>query len=398
MEDDNAADVTSPDASADPGSESTSDPSDLQSIADAFDAQALEEAGADPSTEAGHDGGEGVAPPATTDPLDLFIHQNYKGDRNAFLTSQFESRAEAKRLAEEVKELRSRISPSPTRDTEADIKARLEQDARVQAINRSITSTDRKIENIKTSQLKLAEEAATLNNEIAKLEGQLAHADEIERPKILHELTRRQSKFEGVGTRWDSNNERLADLDERRSDKLDALEHAQAAVRDSVANEERAVKENRRFQQRTRESFVDAFSTHAKQYGLEPKTKAFNFMRESIRTQVRDYLDSVDDDITEIIDPPGMHTAVGKLMAAAADAGLVRRSNGKQPEPLRPTPRPVITPRRPITTPTDAARPASAPRSARTTADLMSDPDYIRRRADGIVSAAQRAAGRKSLA
>lgn len=394
---DDEAVVGGDDAAADPaGAEGTSDaPVDLQSIADDFDAQALADGDATPAgTEDGQGDGKGGNQPASTDPLDVFIQHNYNGDRNAMVNGIFESRAEAKRLAEENKELRSRLAPPPpARDVNAEVKSRFDNDPEVLAIDQEIKSTEARYKEIQVAQSKLGEEATTLSADINRLQGQLVHADDIERPKLLHDLGLKQNRLTAIEVKFENNNHALEGLQDRYKDKQRELQRQERRIRSEVESELTSESVTRRLTIQTRESFISSFDEAAKGYvspdgtPLKPGTKAFNFMRESIRTQLRDFLDTQGDD-ADALDAAGISSAVSRLMAAAAESGYIRRakSGGPAKPSTRITPRPTLIPRRPPVTTTDAARPpGTAP--ARATDDNFSNPDFIRRRADHILKA-----------
>lgn len=376
-------------ATADAGAdEGTSDAApDLQTIADQFDAEALAESPIPAGTEAGQSSGKGGAPPASADPLDVFIQQNYNGDPNALIHGIYESRAEAKRLAEEVKELRGRTAPPPPpRDVEAEVKSRFDRDPEVQAIDQDIKSIDKRYQTISATQSKLGEEASTLAAEISKIEGQLLNADDIEKPRLLHEKGLKHNRLGNIQTEFNNNNNALETLSDRYKDKHKELQRAERQIRESLDNESRADSVNKRLTTQTRTAFAGSFEEVAQGYGLVPETPAYNFMRESMRTQLRDYLESQGDEAA--LDANGIHEAVTKLMAAAATAGFVRRKVAATTKPTpRVTPRPTLIPRRPLVTPTDANRPSAAA-PARTSDENQSDPDYWRRRADHILKTA----------
>lgn len=198
----------SSDLAAEPSSpETDSGAEDLEQIAAEFDQEALAEfeTSADKGEGKEGEGGKGRLP-ATSDALDEFIQRNYQGDRAAFVASLHESRQEARRLADEVAVLKTKVSPpTPPRDIAAEIKTKLDQDPEVQSLHHEARTIDAENQQIQQRQLALANEASVRSAEIAKLEGQLMNANEENRAQLYSDLMTARSRLNGITIEFEAN-------------------------------------------------------------------------------------------------------------------------------------------------------------------------------------------------
>ena len=371
--------------------ESTSDAAvDLETVAADFEAEALGEL-ASQRSEDGTDTGKGSSP-ASPDPLDQFIQQNYGGDKHKFLEAQYAQRIEQKRLADRLEELSSRVTPLAPRDTEAEVQAARARDAEFVAIDQELKFIDTDQQSITAQINRIANRASELDKLISGAEGKLLHADDIEKPQILHDRNLWKHELLTLRTEFSTNERARVSNDNRKRDLNRELGKIDRDIRASMAAEEKNQEDAQKLGTQTWNTFVDSYDKTAKEYGLKPQSAQYNFMRDSVRTQLAAYIEANHNDG---IDANGLHEAVGRIMGAAAAAGFFTRkpaANGKLPT----TPKPILPPRRVLPASTNPGAPPARSTSPKPKAneDPMDDPDFIRRRAAAVFEAANRNAGK----
>jgi len=382
---------------------------DLARAADEFVAGVIGEAGAGASPQGEGREGEGRdAPHAEPDPIDDFIKQNYGGDRHAFVASLYEQRTNGQRMAKEIDDLKVKLEGKP-RDKDADAKAALEADADVQSLNQQIKDDTTRWSQLGQRNLELTTQARQLESNISTLEAEIPL---IEDPKEVAKKTQQVNKarLDLLSTQNEflineTNRQRLYD---KVHSNTKELKRAEKVVRDRIDEEEKEQKRELDSVNRTRASFVAAFDEHIKPFKLDPKSKRFLHIREAVRTQLADFLDSRSDDDPGL-DAAGISNAVNQLIAAYAEA-----NDMKPPTTTTPSRKPPVTPpsnvqRRIMTPPRpngqggqgqgqpNANPNPNAPTPPRTADEVLSNPDLVRKRAAAVFQAAARGGAGRAL-
>lgn len=407
----------------DPGGEGGDDDGDpglvdLQAVADEFDAEALGELQArheagddDADTGEGKDGKSGARrKPPSDDPVDEFINKNYQGNRAAFVASLHESRAEARRLADEIAVLKDRVNqgggPKPV-DTAAEFKAIRDADPDVQALDQEISQITEDVKAVKARNVQILGEANGIDQKITQLEARLDTVeDQKEANKIHIQLSRVRSQLVVLNGEYATNesNMRAAVAEQRQLQR--ELRRAEQGLRDRIEADTRNTKNTNRDMARTRATFFAAFDSLIEPYGLNKEGEKYTYIKETVRTQLADWLEAeaAKNDDFDGLDAGGIYDAVHKLI------GRYAKVHGMSPKrkPGAPAPagarRPLMTPRVPgagTTLKPGAAAVAAAAGDGgsgrrpapRTPEDVYSNPDLIRARARRIDEAAARAAG-----
>jgi len=296
-----------------------------------------------PATEDGAGRGTPQLPDKTPDPLDQFVDKNYQGDRLKFLEAQFESRAEAKRLAEENKLLRERISTpaTPPRDVAAELKARRDQSPDVQAIDQDIRYNESESQRIQQEQMSLANRAKEVNREIQQLQGQINKLEGDEKTFALAQLTDYRSELRSIDQRFSTNDRDINTLARSRTRLGRDLASAEAMLADSLQEEEQANAQRETNMQRTRSTFEAAYDYFAKEMGVDLNNQ---FARQSVRLLLAEHLDDLRVNNNDMgLDATGIANATRQLITAYA-----KEHNIKPPvaPPARSTPRQTLMPRR----------------------------------------------------
>lgn len=375
---------------AGPVDEGSSSDIDLAQVAADFDQEALEtlDFGAPPASkeEGQPERRQADKPPA--DALDDFIQTRYQGNRAAAVAALYESGAEAKRLAEEVRSLRSRIDAPPPPDPAAELKALREQDSEFQSLNQEIQAIDADNKSVGQRQLEIAREAGSLATEIAKLEGQLLNPNADNQAQLYADLSSRRADLRSLQTEFNTNDrvQRTFQLSRRNLERQ--LTGIEDSHRNALANREYESRQNQQIAVRTRTNFETAFTQNMKTFGIEPNTPQFRVLHEVARTQLADYLDSLGD--ADGLDGPGMVDAVGRLLKSLTEAFPIAKKAAARSLAPRPIVRsPAIPSRSPAGPPVARTSQNPNPRVA-TTDDIFDDPDLIRQRAARIIAAAQK--------
>lgn len=386
------------DGTGEPGDDSV--PIDLEQVAADFEAEALATLTAEGEPgDKGDGSGKGkaaAATPADADPIDEFIQQNYGGNKAAFVASLHESRREAKRLSDEVAVLKASRTPEAARDVMAEFKAERDSSPEVQAIDREIKIIDGRTQAVQTRQIDITKLATTVNNAIVELESTLPLTEDVkELTKGQAKLIRLRAELSELSGEFNVNASRMEQFELRRNAVQRELVRAENDIKRSMIAKEDQQRTDVTNGQRTRSAFAAAFDASVKEYGLEPTSETYIYLRDASRTQLADYLDSLGDD-ADGLDAAGIFEAVGKLVAAGARAFKLQPKSTVQPKPRVPiTPRPILTPRAPARSvePSTPSRASGRPPSKE---DLESDPNYWRDRAGKVFEASGREALRRS--
>lgn len=365
---------------------------DLEQVAADFDAKALAEAGIIDPAQAGKGEGPAAAEPAADTPLQKFIRENYDGDENAFLASQYESRRELKRLSSELDGVKQQIASRP-RDTAAELKAARDADSDVQALDHDIKAIDSANTGLVQRQNTVLTQIGEFEKQIPELEAQLAHTDDTkEWSKLFAKSSSLRVQLASLIGEFQTNEAKLASNNNQKSNLRRELVRAERAVEDQMAQTEQAAADDAATANFVRAAFKTSFDDLIKPYGLDVNSEQFKFARESVRTLLADHLDRRAAEMSdEGLDAAGIREAVGKLIGRfAAAAGVKVKAAAPPAPPRRTTPAPV----RPVAVPSrlPAAPPSTPPPAARSTeqSDPRDDPDFWRRRASTIFGAAGR--------
>lgn len=331
----------------------------------------------------------------------VFADKNYKGDVGAMLEGIFETRATAKRLNEENKELRQRSDSAsgdkaPPRDRGADLKQALTEDPDVQAINQEITSIDKRIETSSGQMAQFARNAASVSAKINELQGQLSEAEPEKKALIRGDLAEMRSRLELIGTQFAGAEDKIEMLSSLKIRLASDLRKAEREIKRSMEDEEQESRRSKTTGERTNQVFDTSFDYYSKAYNVDPESKKGAFVYRTVKLMLADHLATLEERGEEGLDAMGIAEATGRLFADyAATHGLQVRASG---EPARTQPR-RVTPRQPLVQRTAGSSTAAATRTAPVSAskreELESDPDYWRRRADHIDTARDRASSRR---
>lgn len=258
-------------------------------------------------------------------PLQAFVDQRYGGDVQAFVDSLFHNSNQAARHAEEIERLHARIEELATGkgkgedEVTAAVAAtpeitQLDQDLReVQAETKA--ATDRSYAVI--SEHKAAELA------VAKLEGALERADDIDKPSLRDELRTAKASVKELESEWKDLQRALRTnngTEKRLSREREALV---AQVKDTLSqrgSQEQAAAASRRA---VREHFQTVFETEAKKYGIDPTTQDAGYLLEGIKARITMHLRSLPPDAP----PLDLEATVASLMQAEAAARKLTASS-----------------------------------------------------------------------
>lgn len=333
----------------------------------------------------GDEGGKPQAPPqATPDELDLFIQKNYGGDRAAFIAAQYNSRTEAQRLAEENRALKERLNAPPAVDPKVALQRAREQSSELQSLNQEVTAIDSQIQQIGNRQQQLTQIATKLDGEINRLEGELVKADDSERYRIYSDLNLKRNQLSSLNNEFLVNEGKIELRQTNRSRIIRDMQEIDRNLRDEMAAEEEQRHRGKSVVVRTNQQFSSAFDSLTENLDLTDESRMF--LRETVRTQLADYLDSLGD--AEGLDAGQLRDMSARIIASARKHFGIKERSAAVPRTTS-VPRPVRVPAaRPVVS---GARPA-APSPANE--DLMNDPKYVRQRAARVFEAMNRRSNR----
>lgn len=396
------------DGGGDPG-----EPIDVDAIVESANKEALDglDGGSDEPParsgrkEEGDDNGEGGRrAPRSSDPVDDFIEKNYQGDRAAFVASLHESRAEGKRMADELAVIKASLAEKPpaARDSAAELKDRLAVDPEVQSLNQDINDINVEYKSLQTRQLEISGQARALENKIVELDAEIPHIEDPKEHsrkqsavyKARMELTQLSSEFTGAENR-------IRQLKFEHKSTLRELGRAQSRVRADLVNEEQTTRATTTDAARTVKIFDAAFKSIVGQYAFDESTDAgkrkVTFVRQSVKSQLAAYLES--QGTADGLDAGDIYDGVNALLSAYTDShGVARKAPaGSKPKQRVPDPqRRIVTPPRPAAAADrgDRGNGRSDDRGSRTPRNVdegLRNPDFVRKRAAGIQAGMARA-------
>lgn len=373
---------------------------DLSQVAEDFDAAALadlEGSPPPPSGEEDTDGGKGKGKKGTPDPLQEFIDKNYQGDRNAFLHAQYASREEAKRLRQELDEikqttrtLQDRTEPPP--DPVAAFKEARESSPEIRALDQETHAIDAQLKDCQGTGAQIAARAAQIGSELKVLESKLLKAEPDERSQYLVEKSELRQELRSLDQDWKLNEAEARRLgSEKRRVQRETI-RAESAIQDEMASEIEEQKNREATRTMTKEAFNASIGVYFKDLDIDPASARGKFLLNTCRSQLREYLLTLGDGAG--LDRQQIHGAVGQILSHAVEAFGI--SKKQQPRTLT-TPRPVLVPRANVT----PSRTSSSPSSQSSLDGVLDNPnlspkqkaDFVRKRAATVFQAGARAGG-----
>lgn len=391
----------------DPGS----DTFDLEQVAADFEAEALEEMGAeleaDPSGEGAPGPARGTARSRAQDALDALVESDYGGDRNAALRGIIESRAEGRHLAERIKALETgrTASTSTPRDRGAEVKTAIDSNAEVQAIDQDIRYQDDLITALPNRNTTVATNHAQVEESINKLVNELnATDDQVRARQINTELLKLNRQAANLVSEFTRNEDRIEAAKARRSSLSRERARAAQAVKDGLDREEYSKGVEQENLQRTRRDFAAAVNQHLTRFDLDPKSESGRYVAHATKLFVKDYLDQLGPGAFGL-DSAQMDKAVRIVADDIAKKSGIRMKGsrspvaGRQPVVRRVQVRPGAnipqTPPRPQThSPRGRATINGTSRNLDSD-DVLSDPKLVRERASAMWAAAAKAQSRR---
>jgi len=373
---------------------------DLEQIAEEFDAEALAELGGRPRPVRGEGVDADGKRTTSSDPIDDFIEKNYQGDRGAFVHSLYSSREEMKRMRSELDELKrgeptshARVPIEP-RDVEADFKSARSSNPELNALDQEIRVIDDDAK-LATQELQgAAGRAQQVASRVKELQGQMSKSEPEERATIRAEIAELNAELFSLDQGWKATQSEIRRLNmEKRRVQREVI-RAEQSIRESMTDEENAVRERSEIVATTRQQFDSSLAAHFASIGVDPKSEQGQFLRETCRTKLRDHFESQGDGYG--LDGAGIHSAVGQILARAVKVFNIRPSSSPRKST---TPRPIVTPR----TPAPFIRTGPRTSSPQSSLDgVLDNPNlsprekaaFVQKRAAAVFSAGSRAAAR----
>jgi hypothetical protein len=377
---------------------------DLIAAAAEFDAEAVAgEHGGDPDADPAAGDGEGdgkkAAQPAVDDPLQEYIDKYYGGSKQAFVAAQFESRAEGKRLAQELADLKATLAAKP-RDMQAEINEALKADPEVLAIDQEYQAIVADTKATNTRQTQITADYAKSNAEVISLEAELKHVDDPkESGKLQTKIMQLRMDLANLNSEFRENQTKL-NMNARDARRLEReMVNAQKAVRDRLEHDDRTKQTSARSEAKTLEAFNKSFTYFMAPFALDPKSEQYEDIMETVKARLATKIEERGEDADPLDASEIAELTAGIITKFAKANGLKPKAPGTKPG----TPTPPKPPARPVsqrqvvlgnrarpTAPADggnggAPRGSAAPRTAE---DVNKNPDLIRARADRIFSAA----------
>jgi hypothetical protein len=368
---------------------------DLEAFADEIDAEALAKVKGEPKDPGAKDEGQtgkevATKPSATIDPeLQAFINKNYKGDVVAFKESLYASRAENASLKArlEALEQNQNTKPGPTRAEV--VKNAIDASAEVQSFNQQIKDIDSENTSDRTRMERISEDATGLLAKIKVIEGKIESADGVDLQRLVAQKTDLKSDLSALQNEFETKKNAITSRVREKRLIESQLNRAKKDVEREMSEREKQQAADNDDVEATRQWFKDAFDTLVvKAYDLS--TDQITFLRESFRTQIADYMESLGERARGF-NARHMATAVQTLTEKAASNFNLQRKGAKPKSKNRPhVPRPVLAPHLPVPRAAVPNAPITRTATPSSPADLMKDPNYVRERASQVFQAAAR--------
>jgi hypothetical protein len=256
----------------------------------------------------------------------------YGGDTEKLAESVFEQYNSASRLNEQVGELKAVVeSLRASKETTESIEEAVGEDPYVKEINAELGSIQSDAKVLRDRQATIAVDYQKGRVEVARLEGELARADESDRYEIREALREKKQELKDLERENSDLLRRYDGLQRDWKSQQRAMKEAQARARARVEGEKQdAILQQERAHLARRE-YNEVLREEAKSYGIDVSSKSFQFINESFRAQIRAHLQDLRErGVKQGIDMAG---AVKYLMKEYAEAAGLKPVNGKKPAP-----------------------------------------------------------------
>lgn len=271
---------------------------------------------ADDETDDSDDGTDDGAPAEGSSAFKDLLAK-YGGDEEKMAEGVWEQARSVSTLKKDINDLKELISNRQT--TPEDEAKIIASDPDVQEIAGELASLDAEMQQTQQSQTALIADYGKMDKTIARLEGELAKADDMDRGEIAAKLRDAKQDMRQVQRDYQSHKQRLdgLNLEKRRVIRQYKVVERQAQGRREQAKQhELSTREQARL---TRDEFNTACRAEAEKYGIDVSSKTFGVLHQSVKDRITGYLRSLPED-APAIDLPG---AVAALMQEYAEvAGL----------------------------------------------------------------------------
>jgi hypothetical protein len=244
----------------------------------------------------------------------------YGGDREKMAEGVWEQARSVSALHRELADIKAIIANQrATPEDEAKIIA---SDPEVQELAGELAALDNEMQATQQAQTSLIADYGKMDKLIAKLEGQLERADDMDKPDIKASLREAKLDMRQIQRDYQSHKQRLDSLGVQKRQlgrQFKQVELQARARREQAKQQELSQREQARL---TRDEFNTACRTEAERFGIDTSSRTFAVLNQSIRDRITAYLRSLPED-SPAIDLP---QAVAALMGEYAEvAGLKKR-------------------------------------------------------------------------
>ena len=272
----------------------------------------------------------------------------YGGDVDKLAEGIFEQYNSAARTHEELVEMRGvleelRSNKAAVEETEKAVA----EDPYVKEVNSDLASINEQAIAVAAEMKVTVTEYQKQVMKVAKLEGALSKADDSDRPEVQQDLRDAKNDLKQLERDY---KEKERDYKRHQSEwnRLQrSLRDAEGQARSRVDRERQDAQRLQSEAKLTRQEYNDVLRTEAKNYGLDPSSKAYNFIDSTFRSRLSQHMRALQaQGVQEGIDIP---KAVGILMKEYAEAtGLTRKfSTASTEKAAAATPKRDATPAEP---------------------------------------------------
>lgn len=247
----------------------------------------------------------------------------YGGNEEALANAYFEQANSSSKLHQEIREIKEMVAAGRqlTQEEEA---VSIAEDPYVKEINVDLANTSDEAQSILQQQKAMVGNYQKLEHKIAELTGEFKRADDTDRIEVQRELTEAKREMADLSRDYRDTQRDLARLNTQWKTLQRSLREAEGQAKSRMERERQEALQLKQEASETRTEFNTAMRDEAAKYGIDPSSKTYNVLNETIRSRIYLHMQALKaQGVREGID---LSRAVSAMMDEYAEAMELKKS------------------------------------------------------------------------